>query len=43
LFLVAIADAADLDSRLFAIRRYWTEVFFRGDDRVGPRETSPAE
>ena len=29
LFVVAIADAVDLDPRLFAIRRYWTEVFVR--------------
>jgi len=29
LFLVAIADAIDLDSRLFAIRRFWAEVFRR--------------
>jgi ribose transport system permease protein len=29
LFVVAIADAVDLDPRLYAIRRYWTEVFVR--------------
>ena len=43
LFLVAIADAVDLDPRLFAIRRYWAELFSRRDDRLGSRETSPAE
>ena len=32
LFLVAIADAVDLDPRLFAIRRYFAELFFRRDD-----------
>jgi len=29
LALVAIADAVDLEPRLFAIRRFWTEVFAR--------------
>ena len=43
LFLVAIADAIDLDPRLFAIRRYWAEMLFRGDQLVRPQETSPAE
>ena len=43
LFLVAIADAIDLDPRLFAIRRYWGEMLFSGDPLVRPRETSPAE
>ena len=43
LFLVAIADAVDLEPRLFAMRRYWTELFSRRDDRLGSREASPAE
>ncbi len=43
LFLVAVADAVDLEPRLFAIRRYWAELFSRRDDRLGSRETSPAE
>jgi ribose transport system permease protein len=43
LFLVAIADAVDLDPRLFAFRRYWAEAIHRRDDRVGSREASPAE
>src|SRR5277367_265642 len=43
LLLVAIADAVDLDPRLFAIKRYWSELFSRRDDRLGSRETSPAE
>jgi ribose/xylose/arabinose/galactoside ABC-type transport system permease subunit len=43
LFLVAIADAIDLEPRLFAMRRYWSELFSRRDDRLGSRETSPAE
>lgn len=37
LFIVAVADAVDLDPRLFAIRRTWTDLFYR------PREPSPAE
>jgi ribose/xylose/arabinose/galactoside ABC-type transport system permease subunit len=37
LFVVAVADAVDLDPRLFAMRRTWAEVFYR------PREPSPAE
>jgi ribose/xylose/arabinose/galactoside ABC-type transport system permease subunit len=43
LFLVAIADAVDLDPRLFAIRRYCAEMFFRRDDLGRPRQASPAE
>jgi ribose/xylose/arabinose/galactoside ABC-type transport system permease subunit len=38
LFLVAIADAVDLDPRLFAIRRYWTQMFLRRDDLATPAE-----
>lgn len=38
LFAVAVADAADLDPRLFAFRRYWKDMFVRRD-----AETSPAE
>ena len=37
LFMVAVADAVDLDPRLFALRRTWVELFYR------PREPSPAE
>jgi ribose transport system permease protein len=37
LFMVAVADAVDLDPRLFAMRRTWVELFYR------PREPSPAE
>jgi len=37
LFIVAVADAVDLDPRLFAMRRTWVELFYR------PREPSPAE
>jgi hypothetical protein len=36
LFVVAIADAVDLDPRLFAIRRYWSEILFRRDGEVSP-------
>ena len=43
LFLVAIADAVDLDQRLFTTRRYWREIFFRRDDLIGSGEASPAE
>jgi ribose/xylose/arabinose/galactoside ABC-type transport system permease subunit len=43
LFLVAIADAVDLDPRLFAIRRYWAELLLRRGDPVVPRQPSPAE
>lgn len=43
LFLVAIADAVDLDPRLFAIRRFLTGIFLRRSDPAAPRETSPAE
>jgi ribose/xylose/arabinose/galactoside ABC-type transport system permease subunit len=43
LFLVAIADAVDLRPRLFAVRRYWAEMFVRSDNRVGLNKTSPAE
>ena len=43
LFLVAIADAVDLDQRLFTMRRYWREIFFRRDDLIGSSEASPAE
>jgi len=41
LFLVAIADAVDLDPRLFTIRRYWSDMFLRRDlDKSGQ---APAE
>ncbi|MGB7100761.1 MAG: hypothetical protein WBD95_18615, partial [Xanthobacteraceae bacterium] len=43
LFLVAIADAVDLDPRLFTIRRYCAELFLRRDDLGRTREVSPAE
>ncbi len=43
LFLVAIVDAVDLDPRLFAIRRYWAEMFVRRDDFAPPRRASAAE
>jgi ribose/xylose/arabinose/galactoside ABC-type transport system permease subunit len=43
LFLVAIADAVDLDWRLFAIRRYWSEVLFRSEDLGRPDEAPAAE
>jgi ribose/xylose/arabinose/galactoside ABC-type transport system permease subunit len=43
LFLVAIADAIDLDPRLFAIRRYWSEMLFRREDPVQPSNTPAAE
>jgi hypothetical protein len=32
LFLVAITDAVDLDPRLFAMRRFWTELLLRRDE-----------
>jgi ribose/xylose/arabinose/galactoside ABC-type transport system permease subunit len=43
LFLVAIADAVDLDRRLFAIRRYWADLLLRRDEPVTPQQPSPAE
>jgi ribose/xylose/arabinose/galactoside ABC-type transport system permease subunit len=43
LFLVAVADAVDLDPRLYAIRRYWAEMFLRRDQFGQPRQASPAE
>jgi ribose transport system permease protein len=36
LFLVAIADAVDLNPRLFAIRRFWTNVLLRRRDTPSP-------
>jgi ribose transport system permease protein len=38
LFAVAIADAADLDPRLFALRRYWRDMFVRRDAESLPAE-----
>jgi ribose/xylose/arabinose/galactoside ABC-type transport system permease subunit len=38
LFAVAVADAGDLDQRLFAIRRYWRDVFIRRDAESAPAE-----
>jgi ribose transport system permease protein len=38
LFVVAIADAIDLDPRLFAIRRYWRELLFRRRGGETPAE-----
>jgi hypothetical protein len=38
LFVVAIVDAVDLDPRLFAIRRYWSEILFRRDGEVSSAE-----
>src|ERR1700733_1072449 len=32
LFLVAVTDAIDLDPRLFALRRFWTELLLRRDE-----------
>lgn len=43
LFAVAIADAVDLDPRLFAMRRYWAEMLVRRDEPLGTSETSAAE
>jgi hypothetical protein len=31
LFLVAVTDAIDLDPRLFAMRRFWSELLLRRD------------
>jgi ribose/xylose/arabinose/galactoside ABC-type transport system permease subunit len=41
LFLVAIADAIDIDRRLFAVQRYWMEMFLRRDDRIGLTKPRP--
>jgi ribose/xylose/arabinose/galactoside ABC-type transport system permease subunit len=38
LFMVAIADAVDLDPRLFAIRRYWRDLLFRRAEGGTPAE-----
>jgi ribose/xylose/arabinose/galactoside ABC-type transport system permease subunit len=43
LLLVAIADAIDLDPRLFALRRYWSEMALRREDVVHRGKTSAAE
>jgi ribose/xylose/arabinose/galactoside ABC-type transport system permease subunit len=37
LFLVAVTDAIDLDPRLFAMRRFWSELLLRRD------ETAPGQ
>jgi ribose transport system permease protein len=38
LFMVAVADAVDLDPRLFAIRRYCAEILFRRDGEASHAE-----
>lgn len=43
LLAVAIADAVDLDPRLFAMRRYWAEMFVRPAESVRSADTSAAE
>lgn len=43
LFLVAIADAADLKRRLFAVRRHWSDLFSRDDHVASSGRPSAAE
>ena len=43
LLAVAIADAVDLDPRLFALRRYWAQMFIRPSETLRSSDASAAE